>query len=1506
MESILGLLHQGVIDWHAWLLGFLAYNVVELAYYLRKQSPLFLWRALGIIAKYCVGAILTWRYDRLYIDSVYQKFQEWYELYAPLEVWAQEISPGGLALPQTRVHKGPLLECIDNYQRVMLLGEAGSGKTTSLWRIALRYARRARQKQFDLYPVIPLYASLNDLKIPTTSALLNMLRDVICTYERSTWLERQGIKWGKKVSERVEELLEDGRVILLLDGISEVPGEIQTEAVAAIKEFLDLPKYAGSRVVLATRSKSRQDPVNYDIDELILMPFTDKAMSSFLSARKVHIETALRRLDSIDLKNACRNPGVLAMFADLYKRPEADLPLNRGQVFRRYVEELLIDGRGKWNSSYGWRWVDKALFINATSRLAYAMVSQGAIRLPIAKAQELIKDAISRRQGVEALDVIEQATFCSLTECLADCTEIRFKHDLLCSYFTAEELEHRLRTNGSLEACSLIADEKWWEPVLLQADITTRPVNLARSIMEASDADVNVLLALGCLLSTTADRLADENTAAVVLKETLSVQLVERLKIEAESAELQRMILQLAPLVGKPFVTVLAKVVDPVKVPDAHTRQLGVMLLTATGSEYAIGHLIDKLSDSSAEVRQEAALGLMQLDHLLRIPEEQISKLIELMDIDEAYRRATEVLLSARAETKLELLANALREEPRSEARATMRYLLYRLGDSDRAVSASLAGELEIAEKLVLKWVKLQIQNEGRGEIIDLLRADLDSENRRCFEPLLNIATHQDAELAIMAIHSLQTIMDPEALPPLAEIAADQERNREVRLAAIRAIYTIDVKASSLWLVSLLSDRDWRIREEVTNLLKKVGRDAVDQLLLYLSNDDADLRRDTARLLGAIGDRRAVPQIGALADDEVWHVRCAAAWAIGMIGDTTAKPMLERLSRDRNSFVRKQAVYSLEALERHRLLTPIRSQIQPETLFGLLESHVERLTQERPSFFFGFLWRIRGRSAGFFTGITDAEAYFLRRGITSFQQAEYLQAASDFSMVTEMNENNAIAYLIRAYSLFVVSCYEDAVADCQQALQIQPNWDLAHIVLAKINTELLRLKAALHHAEMAVALSPNLAIAHITLGDVYRVIQRFRDAEAEYLKALDLNAGLVGAHMGLALLNICEIRLEDCLARLNTAIDLAPNYGPPYLIRALLLMLVNRPDLAKSDLRSSLQSEPHVKALAYSYWALLEFLSGNAEEALKYTQSAEKANPYNYVAPCIRSFIWTAQGRIEEAIDECNRLTRLYPRLSVTYLCRSLARLASHQSGLALDDLNRFVSGLPSSVFHYIVRADIYIELGHRDLAWQDLEKVVELSPYSAFGRSLRSYFLVGEGNFAKALQEIDQAVRLAPSAWTYYWQRARLRMRSGDLAGAQDDLNSAKHLWPDGFPILDSCISLSIAQEKYLEAARLLDRLAELAPDRVGTGLKRSLLALCSGEDDEALRNYAELAPKARSAEIDTALLDLELAPTLTEEKRRQARIILEAYYKRSIDLLDPSSELPTIAPLLLEGYLY
>jgi len=83
-----------------------------------------------------------------------------------------------------------------------------------------------------------------------------------------------------------------------------------------------------------------------------------------------------------------------------------------------------------------------------------------------------------------------------------------------------------------------------------------------------------------------------------------------------------------------------------------------------------------------------------------------------------------------------------------------------------------------------------------------------------------------------------------------------------------------------------------------------------------LSNEKALIRKSSAKYLGLIGDRRAIPYLLKALKDEEPQVRAEACNALGLLGDESVKEYLENvLYKDTSPMVRSSAKRGLDNIE---------------------------------------------------------------------------------------------------------------------------------------------------------------------------------------------------------------------------------------------------------------------------------------------------------------------------------------------------------------------------------------------------------------------------------------------------------------------------------------------------------------------------------------------------------------------------------------------------------------
>jgi hypothetical protein len=158
---------------------------------------------------------------------------------------------------QTTETHTDLLQAFRRYQRVVILGEPGAGKTFSLWRIAAEYAQAALKNQRAPIPVV---IPLNLWTQPEQS------------------LEAFVVQQMGALASEFARLRHERRLLPLLDALNEIPHEQQAHKLAHVRAWIaeDFPY-----LVLTCRERNYAK-MEQNLDRLTLEPLKPPQIQCFL------------------------------------------------------------------------------------------------------------------------------------------------------------------------------------------------------------------------------------------------------------------------------------------------------------------------------------------------------------------------------------------------------------------------------------------------------------------------------------------------------------------------------------------------------------------------------------------------------------------------------------------------------------------------------------------------------------------------------------------------------------------------------------------------------------------------------------------------------------------------------------------------------------------------------------------------------------------------------------------------------------------------------------------------------------------------------------------------------------------------------------------------------------------------------------------------------------------------------------------------------------------------
>ncbi|MBI5648875.1 MAG: DUF4062 domain-containing protein, partial [Chloroflexi bacterium] len=403
---------------------------------------------------------------------------------------------------ETRSLSHPVLlsTALREHTRLVILGDPGAGKTTTLQFISLGFADDNQTRDQiglheDRLPIrVDLRAwsdnqSLGDLMVESVASV--GLFDSVSTAE----------------SQRIallllKQWLTKGRVVALLDGLDEVPDARRTKVVEAISNFAKTDEGSRCRIVVTARTMGYRttrvldEPFRHytirpfgGIDDAL--PYTIGWLKAIAGLEEEAANSQARTLleemqQRASLQQVIGNPLLLRLAISFYVE-RGEVARSRADLYHRYVSQVWMS-REQRRRSEGVRWSRKQIS-NALEEIAWMLHTQGR-----RTDQELILAVESNDAKVEdGADLLE--FLCERVGLLATYRYERkeyidFRHRTFREYFVAQRLSKQWQKNPKKAWRFLrprLHHSEWREPILLMSALVggTKAPTLIRHILAA-------------------------------------------------------------------------------------------------------------------------------------------------------------------------------------------------------------------------------------------------------------------------------------------------------------------------------------------------------------------------------------------------------------------------------------------------------------------------------------------------------------------------------------------------------------------------------------------------------------------------------------------------------------------------------------------------------------------------------------------------------------------------------------------------------------------------------------------------------------------------------------------------------------------------------------------------------------------------------------------------------------------------------------------------------------
>ncbi|MCM1983541.1 NACHT domain-containing protein [Lyngbya confervoides] len=274
-------------------------------------------------------------------------------LYTPLHIlptltherWLEIADLSAQARGQESLTSWPALQSVSTHSKLVLLGKPGAGKTTFLQYLAIACLENHLFPEF-----IPVLIALRSVGTDHPSdGGFSSLAELI---------QRQG-GWRDIPMEAIESALQTGRMLLLFDGLDEVPDGIQSPLTLALQQWFS--SYGGNRMVVTARISS-QRPLFQGFTYVELADFSRPQIEQFTrqffnavapppqrgSVLAQHCLEQLYRKSNQPLLGLTSTPILLTLICSIFLERRS-LPSHRAKLYQ-YALEIFLS---RWDQARG-------------------------------------------------------------------------------------------------------------------------------------------------------------------------------------------------------------------------------------------------------------------------------------------------------------------------------------------------------------------------------------------------------------------------------------------------------------------------------------------------------------------------------------------------------------------------------------------------------------------------------------------------------------------------------------------------------------------------------------------------------------------------------------------------------------------------------------------------------------------------------------------------------------------------------------------------------------------------------------------------------------------------------------------------------------------------------------------------------------------------------------------------------------------------------------------------
>lgn len=363
-----------------------------------------------------------------------------------------------------RVRFNNIQEVVKKHSHIILLGDPGSGKTVTVWKLAVDYAKKALN-HYEFQSPIPVLLELGQ-------------------YDGSIKFYDWLLLRGKRIP-NFPERLKAGSLLFLLDGLNEMPKAKFSESIKELRNFIE--ENNSSKFVVTCRRHDYDESLGLQQVEIESL---DKEHIKLFILNYFKDNDKTRKLFSIlmsDIKltELASNALNLKLIVSLYNSLGDKFPRNRSKLLHGFIGALYTREKSRKTSQ---TFSEKEL-LKVLGKLAFTIHDE------IGKGTSVEKNWATKHispsfPALPLNDILDFAQNMGVLE--TDELTLHFQHQLMQEYFVATELENLVLDKNAQN--KYWARTGWEEVTIMLSGIKDDSSELVENITK-----LNPVLAARCI-----------------------------------------------------------------------------------------------------------------------------------------------------------------------------------------------------------------------------------------------------------------------------------------------------------------------------------------------------------------------------------------------------------------------------------------------------------------------------------------------------------------------------------------------------------------------------------------------------------------------------------------------------------------------------------------------------------------------------------------------------------------------------------------------------------------------------------------------------------------------------------------------------------------------------------------------------------------------------------------------------------------------------------------------